>query len=101
MPAHMMYDGRDPNLFGHFTNVASRIGVYTATDYVEILEKLLGKWKVAKLTGLSSEGLKAQDYVCGLPHRYRKLQEIAARHTVIQNIHSVPFSWIFDRQVQA
>ncbi|KAF3451051.1 hypothetical protein FNV43_RR07140 [Rhamnella rubrinervis] len=101
MPAHLMYDGRDTNLFGHFTNVASRIGVYTVMDYVEILEHLLGKWKVAKLTGLSSEGLKAQHYVCGLPHRYRMLQERAAHHSVIQKSHSVPFSWIFDRQVQA
>ncbi|KAH7547603.1 hypothetical protein FEM48_Zijuj01G0327200 [Ziziphus jujuba var. spinosa] len=100
MPAHFMYDGHDQYLFGHFTNIASRIGVYTAMDYVEILEHLLEKWKVAKLTGLSSEGRRAQDYVCGLPERYRKLEE-RAQSTIIAKTDFVPFSWIFDRQVLA
>ncbi|GMN72894.1 hypothetical protein TIFTF001_054803, partial [Ficus carica] len=30
MPAHFMYDGFDPNLFHHFSIVASRLGVYSA-----------------------------------------------------------------------
>ena len=38
MPAHLMYDGHDHNLFDHFAMVASRIGVYTARDYGEIVE---------------------------------------------------------------
>ena len=29
MPAHFMYDGFDPNLFHHFSIVASRRGVYS------------------------------------------------------------------------
>jgi acyl-[acyl-carrier-protein] desaturase len=33
MPAHLMYDGYNENLFDHFANVAFRIGVYTAKDY--------------------------------------------------------------------
>jgi hypothetical protein len=44
IPAHLMYDGHDENLFYHFANVASRIGVYTARDYGEILEHLVGIW---------------------------------------------------------
>lgn len=98
MPAHLMYDGHDPNLFAHFTTIASRIGVYTAIDYVEILEHLLRKWKIANLTGLSSEGQRAQDYVCGLPERYRKLGE-RAHSAITPKTDFVPFSWIFDRQV--
>ncbi|GMN30999.1 hypothetical protein TIFTF001_044537 [Ficus carica] len=38
MPAHFMYDGFDPNLFQHFSIVASRLGVYTVTDYRQILQ---------------------------------------------------------------
>ncbi|KAL2920805.1 Stearoyl-[acyl-carrier-protein] 9-desaturase chloroplastic, partial [Bienertia sinuspersici] len=66
MPAHLMYDGHDDNLFEHFSIVAQRLGVYTTGDYTDILEFLLGRWRVETLTGLSSEGRKAQDYVCGL-----------------------------------
>nr|GEX79795.1 ABC transporter B family member 25 [Tanacetum cinerariifolium] len=54
MPAHLMYDGRDDNLFEHFSAVAQRLGVYTAKDYADILEFLVGRWKVSDLTGLSA-----------------------------------------------
>ncbi|KAE8022701.1 hypothetical protein FH972_008482 [Carpinus fangiana] len=46
MPAHLMYDGYDENLFDHFANITSRIGVYTAKDYREILEHLVSKWNI-------------------------------------------------------
>ncbi|KAF8391773.1 hypothetical protein HHK36_022007 [Tetracentron sinense] len=46
MPAHLMYDGRDDNL-----------------------------WNLEKLTCLSSEGRKSQDYVCGLAARIKKMNE--------------------------
>lgn len=72
-----MYDGQDDNLFDHFSAVAQRLGVYTAKDYADILEFLVGRWKVADLMGLSGEGRKAQDYVCGLPPRIRRLEERA------------------------
>ncbi|KAG6752371.1 hypothetical protein POTOM_044595 [Populus tomentosa] len=98
MPAHLMYDGSDDNLFEHFSAVAQRLGVYTAKDYADILEFLVGRWKVEKLTGLSAEGKKAQDYVCGLPPRIRKLEERAQGRAKQGPI--IPFSWIFDRQVQ-
>src|SRR4051812_38897404 len=32
MPGRPMYDGRDPDLFGHFAAVAQRLGVYTVED---------------------------------------------------------------------
>ncbi|RVW24859.1 Stearoyl-[acyl-carrier-protein] 9-desaturase, chloroplastic [Vitis vinifera] len=66
MPGLLMYDGCDENLFGHFSAVAQRLGVYTAKEYVDNLEFFVKRWNVEKLTGLSSEGRKAQDYVCGL-----------------------------------
>ena len=98
MPAHLMYDGRDDNLFDHFSAVAQRLGVYTARDYADILEFLVGRWEVEKLTGLSSEGQKAQDYVCSLPPRIRRLEERARERA--KQAPSMPFSWIFDRQVK-
>ncbi|KNA10690.1 hypothetical protein SOVF_141990 [Spinacia oleracea] len=98
MPAHLMYDGRDDNLFDHFSAVAQRLGVYTAKDYADILEFLVGRWEVEKLTGLSSEGQKAQDYVCSLPPRIRRLEERARERA--KQAPSMPFSWIFDRQVK-
>jgi acyl-[acyl-carrier-protein] desaturase len=97
MPAHLMYDGHDENLFDHFANVASRIGVYTARDYGEILEHLVRIWNVEKLTGLSSEGREAQDYVCGLAQRLRKVEERALSRAMKEP--TVSFSWISGREV--
>ncbi|CAH9133919.1 unnamed protein product [Cuscuta epithymum] len=98
MPAHLMYDGQDNDLFDHFSAVAQRLGVYTARDYADILEFLVGRWKVGSLEGLSSEGRKAQDYVCGLPPRIRKLE--ARSQGRAKQAPIVPFSWIYNRDVQ-
>jgi acyl-[acyl-carrier-protein] desaturase len=98
MPAHLMYDGRDDNLFEHFSAVAQRLEVYTARDYADILEFLVDRWKVADLGGLSGEGRKAQDYVCGLAPRIRRLEERAQGRAKEGPV--VPFSWIFDREVK-
>ncbi|XP_059458233.1 stearoyl-[acyl-carrier-protein] 9-desaturase, chloroplastic-like isoform X2 [Corylus avellana] len=97
MPAHLMYDGHDENLFDHFANVASRIGVYTARDYGEILEHLVGLWNVEKLTGLSGEGREAQDYVCGLAQRLKKVEERALTRAMKEP--TVSFRWIYGREV--
>ncbi|PSR98141.1 Stearoyl-[acyl-carrier-protein] 9-desaturase [Actinidia chinensis var. chinensis] len=98
MPAHLMYDGQDDNLFEHFSSVAQRLGVYTAKDYADILEFLVGRWDVEKVTGLSGEGRKAQDYVCGLAPRIRKLEERAQGRAKQASV--APFSWIFGREIQ-
>eukprot|EP00262_Sarcandra_glabra_P002899 TRINITY_DN132_c0_g1_i1.p1 TRINITY_DN132_c0_g1~~TRINITY_DN132_c0_g1_i1.p1 ORF type:complete len:397 (-),score=60.90 TRINITY_DN132_c0_g1_i1:202-1392(-) len=98
MPAHLMYDGHDDNLFEHFSSVAQRLGVYTAKDYADILEYLVGRWNVEKVTGLSGEGRKAQDYVCGLAPRIRRLEERAQGRA--KQGPTVPFSWIFNREVK-
>ncbi|XP_010258459.1 PREDICTED: stearoyl-[acyl-carrier-protein] 9-desaturase, chloroplastic-like [Nelumbo nucifera] len=97
MPAHMMFDGQDENLFQHYSTVAQRLGVYTAKDYNDILECKVSKWNVEKLTGLSSEGRRAQDYVCGLVPKFRKLEEKVAMRA--KRAPTIPLSWIFYRQV--
>ncbi|KAK9665021.1 hypothetical protein RND81_14G084800 [Saponaria officinalis] len=98
MPAHLMYDGTDANLFDHFSAVAQRLGVYTALDYADILEFLVDRWQVEKLTGLSPEAQNAQEFVCGLPPRIRRLEERARLRA--KTAPTIPFSWIFDRQVK-
>lgn len=98
MPAHLMYDGNDDNLFEHYSAVAQRLGVYTAKDYADILEFLVGRWEVEKLTGLSSEGRRAQDYICGLAPRIRKLEERAQARAKERS--PVPFSWIFSKEIK-
>ncbi|XP_043717673.1 stearoyl-[acyl-carrier-protein] 9-desaturase 6, chloroplastic-like [Telopea speciosissima] len=99
MPAHLMYDGKEPRLFDHFSAVAQRIGVYTAGDYADILEFLVGRWKLEKLEGLNSEACKAQDFVCGLAPRYRKLQERAQERARKMDPQTARFSWIFDKEI--
>jgi len=98
MPAHLMYDGKDNNLFEHFSAVAQRLGVYTAKDYADILEFLVQRWKVADLTGLSGEGRRAQDFICTLAPRIRRLDERAQARAKQGPV--IPFSWIYDRKVQ-
>ncbi|EYU36686.1 hypothetical protein ABFS82_14G290400 [Erythranthe guttata] len=96
MPASYMYDGVDDNLFDNFSAVVQRLGVYTAADYTDIVEYLVGKWKVGKLIGLSPQGQQAQDYVCGLPKQMRRLEERA--HDRAKKRPVIPFSWIYDRK---
>ncbi|XP_057442793.1 stearoyl-[acyl-carrier-protein] 9-desaturase 6, chloroplastic-like [Lotus japonicus] len=99
MPAHLMYDGQDPRLFEHFAAVAQRTGVYTANDYADILENLIERWRLEKLVGLNGEGRKAQDFVCGLAPRIRRLQERADERARKMKPQGVKFSWIFNNEV--
>lgn len=59
--------------FATFEALAQRIGVYTAQDYLEILEFLVDAWKIPEFSGLSAPALQAQEFICGLPDRYRRL----------------------------
>ncbi|XP_057972969.1 stearoyl-[acyl-carrier-protein] 9-desaturase 6, chloroplastic-like [Malania oleifera] len=99
MPAHLMYDGRDPRLFDHFSAVAQRLGVYTASDYADVLEFLIGRWRLEKLEGLTAEGARAQESVCVLPPRIRKMQERAEERSRKMDPPLARFSWIFNKEV--
>ncbi|KAL5998047.1 Stearoyl-[acyl-carrier-protein] 9-desaturase 7, chloroplastic [Asimina triloba] len=98
MPAHLEYDGQDEKLFDHFAAVAQRLKVYTVQDYVDIMESLMSSWNVEKITGLSAAGRQAQDYVCRMPAKIRRLDEKARAKA--KEAPAVPFSWIYNRQVQ-
>ncbi|KAK1276878.1 hypothetical protein QJS04_geneDACA001905 [Acorus gramineus] len=103
MPGRMMRDGADPDLYGHYAAVAQRMGVYTTGDYVDIVEHFIGRWKVGEVAaGLSSEGRRAQDYVCGLGARMRRMeqraQEGAGKKAAAAPV--IGCSWVFNREVK-
>ncbi|KAL6313741.1 hypothetical protein AAG906_010160 [Vitis piasezkii] len=95
MPAHLMYDGQDDNLLN--TSQLWPSGGLHCQGLCGHLEFLVGRWNLEKLTGLSGEGRKAQDYVCGLAPRIRKLEERAQGR--VKQATAVPFSWIFGRKM--
>jgi len=93
MPAMYMRErGKEVGeTFKKFEIVASRSKVYTPWDYVDILEHLVQDWDIEHLGNLSPAATKAQDYLCGLPDRYRKLIERMRKSN--EDI-PVSFSWL-------
>jgi acyl-[acyl-carrier-protein] desaturase len=91
MPAHFLREtgGKIGSAFEEFSNTAQRIGVYTSHDYVEILEKLIKRWEIDKITGLNDEAEKARDYLMKLPARMYRISE---RMKVPEN--SFQFKWV-------
>lgn len=77
MPAHYLRElGVDlGSTFSHFSEAAQRLGVYTATDYVDILESLLTLWSIDKVPDLNEAGERARDYLMKLPDRLRRVSE--------------------------
>lgn len=75
MPALLMDDRKQENLFTRFSLITEKIGVYTISDYANIIHHLTEKWKIAGLTGLKDYAAKAQEYLCMLADRYRRIGE--------------------------
>ena len=77
MPALFLRESGDKigTAFEAFSDSAQRIGVYTASDYVDILQKLNEKWDIGNINGLTAEAEKARDYLMKLPERMRKISE--------------------------
>jgi len=103
MPAEEMTDGINPSLYDDFSNVAQRLGVYTALDYADIIEHLVKRWDLENMEGLSSAIEKERDYLCRLPERYRKLAERSMnkkrKATEDAPVRGRAFSWIHNREV--
>jgi acyl-[acyl-carrier-protein] desaturase len=91
MPAHFLREFGEPQgqAFAHFSDVAQRLNVYTALDYVEILSMLLKNWKISDLVGLNDAGEKSRDYLMGLPLRLNRIVENRKMH-----FGDFKFSWI-------
>lgn len=94
MPAHFLREvGMElGQTFGHFTDAAQRLGVYTAVDYVDILKQLLQDWKVEAMSGLNEAGERSRDYLMKLPAR---LLRVAERMKIPEMEYK--FSWIHYR----
>jgi acyl-[acyl-carrier-protein] desaturase len=77
MPAHFLREtGMDVGgLWGHFTDAAQRLGVYTAVDYATILKDLVAEWDLEHLSNLNEPGEKARDYLVRLPDRLLRISE--------------------------
>lgn len=82
--------------FQFFSKVTEALGMYTYGDYIDILDYLLKKWSVEKIDGLNEEAKKAQDYVCSLPSRLRRIAERKAPPT-LDNIDR-PLLWVHERE---
>lgn len=91
MPAHFLRESGNAlsSAFEQFSDSAQRIGVYTAHDYVDILQKLIDKWQIDKLSGLTDEAEKARDYLMKLPARMLRISE---RLIIPQESHI--FKWV-------
>ncbi len=77
MPAHFLREigvgiGKT---FGHFTDAAQRLEVYTAADYTEILRTLIKSWDIENMKGLKDSGEKAREYIVKLPDRLTRIAE--------------------------
>jgi acyl-[acyl-carrier-protein] desaturase len=91
MPAHFLREMgmKIGQTFGHFTDAAQRLGVYTAVDYVEIMQQLIEEWKIESMQELNEAGEKARDYIMALPNRLLRVAERMKNPTM-----DYKFSWI-------
>lgn len=101
MPAELMTDGVNPNLYEDFSAVAQKLEVYTAIDYADIIQHLVKRWDLENLEGLSSEAEKEREYICRLPARFKKLAErsMNRKKKVNEEEPERSFSWIHGRTV--
>jgi len=77
MPAHFLRESGEKisSAFEQFSTSAQKLGVYTSMDYVEIMQKLIDKWEIDKINGLTDEAEKARDFIMRLPDRMKKISE--------------------------
>ncbi len=77
MPAGFLRESgqKISSVFEEFSNSAQRIGVYTALDYIEIMEKLIEKWEISSMENLTDEAEKARDFLMKLPGRMARISE--------------------------
>ena len=91
MPAHFLRQSgqKISDAFEEFSNSAQKIGIYTAFDYVDILQKLVEKWQIDKMVNLTDEAEKARDYLMKLPGRMAKISE-----RLVMPTETAIFKWV-------
>lgn len=75
MPALLMDNADQDSLFTRFSLITEKMGIYTTMDYANIISHLTERWKIAGLTGLKDYAAQAQEYLCTLADRYRRIAE--------------------------
>ena len=75
MPALLMDHATNDSLFTRFSLITEQMGIYTTFDYANIINHLTDQWKIAGLTGLKDYAARAQEYLCTLADRYRRIAE--------------------------
>ncbi len=95
MPSRRMTDGVDGDLYGLFSAITQRNGIYTTMDYAKIMEHLVRLWDVPTVKVRTDAGKMAQDFCSALPARYLRLAERAEAR--LSRPPARPISWIFDR----
>lgn len=101
MPAHLMFDGENENLWNDFSAVAESTGTYNAFDYADIIDHLNTRWAINDMQ-FTGDAAKGQEYVMKLPDRVRKLSERAKARAVKAGEGKpkmAKFSWIHNREV--
>lgn len=93
MPSRLMSDGVDPDLFGLFSAITQRNGIYTTADYARIMEHVVKLWKVETQPVRSAVAKQAQDYVATLPPRVMRLAERTEAR--LSKVPPRPLSWLF------
>lgn len=91
MPAFFLRESGEVkgSAFEEFSWAAQRIGVYTAQDYVDILQRLIDRWEIDKIIDLTDEAEKARDYLMKLPSR---MQRISERIVIPEDVFE--FKWV-------
>ncbi|WP_304232159.1 acyl-ACP desaturase [Jiulongibacter sediminis] len=91
MPAHFLRETgvKMGQTFSHFSDAAQRLGVYTANDYIEIMESLIKDWNIEGIRDITEQAEKARDYIIGLPARLKRVAE----RTKVPEL-EYEFSWI-------
>ena len=77
MPAQFLRESGEKlgSAFEQFSDSAQRIGVYTANDYIDIMQKLINRWEIDKIGNLTDEAEKARDFLMKLPARMARISE--------------------------
>ncbi len=72
MPGRLMSEENGPDLFEQFSCMAEQLRIYTADDYVSIIEHLNTRWQIANLRDLSGVAAAQQEYLLELPQQLRR-----------------------------
>jgi acyl-[acyl-carrier-protein] desaturase len=99
MPAELMSEPSNPNLYNDFSRIATDLNVYTGVDYAEIMEHLNEFWKIGEVTGLTPEAEEAQEYLMKLPTRFNKLAQRQAKSLAKKPREPKEWAWINGRVI--